>query len=363
MKSYSVLSNGCFDVTERVPPATGLRALEQSDMLPDDITPALRKILQSSAIRTQCEIYHRFSADADHQKKRFLRELTAANVCLMISGVLSGLVLASGAMRELLGSLWTDRLVLILGLATLSTGAFAAMLTYWARESDRLRRWLRLRGSAEAARCNAFRELSTALSEAPIASAAQGLALIREHLLNEQRSYLRVRAACHRRSAERTTMFGGFATALAFVGGSGAIITSFIPSQSWITVAGVVGIAVAAYASNRESLRRDDYNADLSERAVAELDEIATRFDAVEAEVQAGNREAIIFFTDLVIDSLNAERQQWREGSSQAESAILDIVQRTQRIGSARDNLSEITPEGEQINRNRILRSVPPPDS
>lgn len=352
-----------MNVTKHPSPPTGLQALEQSDALPEDITPELKKVLQGSAFRTHCDVCNRFSEEADCQKNRLLRELTGANVSLIIAGVLSGLVLASGAMRELLGSLWTDRIVLTFGFVALVMGALAAMLTYWARESDRLRRWLSLRSGAETARHSAFHELATALMDVSLSGALQGLALIREHLLNEQRSYLRARAARHRRSSERTTMLGGFATALTFIGGSGAIITSFVPGQSWISVAGVFGIAAATYAANRDSLYLDKHNSDLCEKTAAGLDQIAACYDAVETEVQLGNRNTILSFTNVIIELLEAEHQQWREGCSQVESFINDIEQRTQRIGSAHNASPAVTLEGEQSSRDRILRSVPLPDS
>ena len=79
------------------------------------------------------------------------------------------------------------------------------------------------------------------------------LELVNRDLLENQRAWFRTRANEHRRSSDWTTSWGGLATALAFVGGSGAVIASFVPSQTWLAVSGVIGAAVGAYAVNREA--------------------------------------------------------------------------------------------------------------
>jgi hypothetical protein len=330
-----------FSVRDKIQaaPARGLQALAQPDTALGNLQPELKSILGSSTVRTQLEINARCDGEAVDQQRRLLRELTIANICLMIAGVLSGLVLAGGAMRELLGPLWTDRLAWVLGSATLVIGALAAMLTYWARESDRQRRWLSMRSRAEMARLSAFREFAASAAKISPEAALQGLALIREYLLDDQRDYLHARAVRHRRSSEWTSVWGGLATALAFVGGSGAVIASFVPSQSWIVVAGVVGAALAAYAANREGLRRDRANSDRCEKAVAALDEITARFDAVAAEVRAGRAEAIVAFTTAIADQLANEHRQWLEGTAQADLAVSKLDAQLQQLGAARTEL------------------------
>ena len=100
-------------------------------------------------------------------------------------------------------------------------------------------------------------------------------------------------AAKHRTSSERTNRWGGLATALAFVGGSGAVIASFEPGQSWMPLAGVVGAAIAAFALSREGLRRDRANADRYEKAAVALDQLAARLDEVAAEIAAGKLQGL----------------------------------------------------------------------
>jgi hypothetical protein len=309
-------------------------------------SPELRDILRSAPVRTQAEAFPRWDREADAQRARLMREVTLANVCLLLAGVLSGLVLAGAAIREQFPALWTERLSLWAGLGTLLLGALAAMLSYQARESDRLRRWLAMRGAAEVARLATFRTIAARAAEAGPVPAICGLALVSRHLLDEQRRWLLARAARHRRSAEWTNFWGGMATALAFVGGSGAVIASFVQSQAWMPLAGVVGAAVAAYALNREGLRRDRTNADRYEKAALALDGFASRVDAVAAEIAAGQPKALPAFVDALADQLAAEHKQWLDGTAQTEKAIAALDERLRELGTVRAGTAADQPAG-----------------
>jgi hypothetical protein len=320
-------------------------------------SPELRDILRSAPVRTQAEAFPRWDREAGAQRARLMREVTVANVCLLLAGVLSGLVLAGGAIREQFPALWTERLSLWAGLGTLLLGALAAMLSYQARESDRLRRWLAMRGAAEMARLATFRTIAARAAEAGPVPAICGLALVSRHLLDEQRRWLLARAAGHHRSLEWTNFWGGMATALAFVGGSGAVIASFVQSQAWMPLAGVVGAAVAAYALNREGLRRDRTNADRYEKAALALDGFAARVDAVAVEIAAGRPKALPAFVDALADQLAAEHKQWLDATAQMEKAIAALDARLRDLGSGRAGDSPDQPVGP----NQDAAAVSPP--
>ena len=95
-----------------------------------------------------------------------------------------------------------------IGLAALALGALAAMYGYQARESDRLRRWLTMRGTAEVARLETFRAIARAAAAGGPATAAAGLALFCRHLFDDQRHWLVARAARHRLSSDRHQPLG-----------------------------------------------------------------------------------------------------------------------------------------------------------
>jgi hypothetical protein len=227
---------------------------------------------------------------------------------------------------------WTRWLPRALGIATLALGAVAALYTYKAREGNRLQRWLSARGGAELARSSMYLAIADQAASKPGNLAGEAFKLINRELLEGQRHWYGRRASEHRRSSEWTTVWGGLATALSFVGGSGAVIASFEPSQTWIALCGVIGAAFGAYAVNRESLRLDRANAEGYEKAAAALDAIAARYDAVEAEINAGRGEAVSAFTRAIAEQLSAEHKRWLEASTQAQSIIRKLDAQLQTI-------------------------------
>lgn len=303
-------------------------------------TQGFEPILRSSAVRVQVEALERCGAEAEAQQRAFRRELTIANVCLMFAGVLSGLVLALASMwpearTAGAGQIdWWTWLPRLMGVATLALGAIAALHTYKAREGNRLQRWLSARSGTEMARSSLFMAIAErAVSESSDLALA-ALELVNRSLLEDQRAWFRRRAAEHRRSSDWTTSWGGLGTALAFVGGSGAVIASFEPSQTWLAVSGVIGAAVGAYAVNRESLRLDNANAGGYEKTAAALDAIAARYDTVEAEVRAGKTGALRAFTAAITEQLLAEHKRWLEGSAQAETVLRKLDGQLQQLNA-----------------------------
>ena len=304
-----------------------------------DSPPAvLKPILNSSSVRVQLQALEHLDEEAKNQQGAFRRELTIANLCLMVAGVLSGLVLAlapalTGAPTTEAGSIdWRAWLPRAIGVVTLMLGALAALQTYKAREGNRLQRWLSARSGAEMARSGVFMSIADRAAGAGSELALAALELINRNLLENQRTWFRTRADDCRRSSDWTTSWGGLGTALAFIGGSGAVIASFEPSQTWIAVSGVIGAAVGAYAVNRESLRLDRANAGGYEKAATALDAIAVRYDTVEAEVRADKPEALRAFTAAITEQLSAEHKRWLEGSTQAEAVLGKLDSQLQRL-------------------------------
>ncbi|MFL5333234.1 MAG: hypothetical protein ACJ8H8_08635 [Geminicoccaceae bacterium] len=315
--------------------ARGMEALPEAARLLRPLAPALAGVISSSAVAAHADAYPRCDAEAQLQQKLLVREATAANLCLLLAGVLSGVVLVGPLLQPRLGEL-TNRVTLGLGVATLALGALAAMFSYQAREGDRLRRWLTMRGTAEMARLDTFRAVAQGAAASGTDAAAAGLALVRCHLFDHQRAWLIGAAARHRRSSERTNLWGGLATALAFVGGSGAVIASADPAKSWLPLAGVIGAAFGAYALSREGLRRDRINADRYEKAAVALDQLAAKIDPVAAEIEAGKPAALPAFVDAVTAQLESEHKQWLDGVTQAESALAALDARLKELGGSR---------------------------
>jgi hypothetical protein len=316
--------------------ASGIGALDAAASRLRDIAPEAAAIVGASEVRAHLGTYARCDREAVRQRECLFHEATAANLALMTAAVLSSLVLAGPVLLPRLGLAWTSAIPLALGLAALTLGALAALYGYRAREGDRLRRWLNMRGRAEVARLEAFRAIARRAAGAGPATAAAGLALFCRHLLEHQRAWLAGRGAAHRLSSDRTNRWGGLATALTFLGGSAATIAAFEGSLSWLALAGVVGAAVMAYALNREELRRDRANADRYEEAAVALDQLSTRVDEVAAEIVAGRPEALTAFAEAVTAQLEAEHKQWLDGTAQVEAALARLDARLQQLRETR---------------------------
>jgi hypothetical protein len=274
------------------------------------------------------------------QQRRLFREVTVSNVCLMLAGVASGLVLAGATVPATvsawLGGTDSGRLSLTLGIVTLLLGAVASMSAYWARDQNRLTRWTTRRSEAEAARIAVFKEVAAQAAAKGAAVAMKGFTFVVRDLLNAQRRWLKSRVDKHRRSSEWTTFWGGIGAALALVGGSGAVIGGLAEGAAWLAIAGVIAAAIAAYATNREALRRDRANADRYEKALAVFDGLAGRADGVAEQIAAGKPEALIAFTDALSEQLMTEHKQWLEGATQAENVLTKLDDRLNELRSAK---------------------------
>jgi hypothetical protein len=301
--------------------------------------PELAKILQSSAVRTSLDTYARQDAEAMRQQAYLLKEATWGNACLMAAGIISGVVLAVSA-QPFGSEYWSliANLTLALGGITLFLGAAAAFFAYIARDQGRIGRWQACRGEAEIARLAVFSTIAErAAGEGPPV-ALQGLAVVTCHLLEDQQKWLGARALRHRKSSETTSRWGGLASSLAFVGGSGAIIASQMKGTVWIVLAGVIGAAIGAYSANRDALLRDRSNADRYEKAQVALDRLAGRTDDVANKIVGGEPKALVAFTDAVTDLLATEHKQWLEGTAQAEASL----------GKLDAQLEQITKDGKE---------------
>jgi hypothetical protein len=161
------------------------------------------------------------------------------------------------------------------------------------------------------------------------------------HLVDDQRNWFGARALRHRKSSEVTSQWGGFANALAFIGGSGAVIASQTSASQtsgsyWIVFAGVIGAAIAAFAGNRDALLRDRANADRYEKAQVALDGLAGRTDEVAAQISSGAPRAVVAFTEAVADLLSSEHKQWLEGTQQAEAVLEKLDAQLHELSGAK---------------------------
>ena len=319
--------------------ATGLSVIAGLADFVRSRCPELATILKSSTVRTNLETYARQDKEAQRQRGELLQEAYWSNLSLLAAGVTSGLILAVSAQAGAespapsSGSPFVQSITLALGIVTLALGAFAAYFGYIARDQSRIARWQACRSDAEMARLNVFTTIAAKTAEAGEPAALFGLAVVLRHLVDDQRIWLGVRASDHRKSSERTSQFGGLASALAFIGGSGAIIASQWQGAIWIVLAGILGAAIGAYASNRDALLLDRANADRYERTQVAVEAIAARADEVAGKIAGGAPTAVTEFTKAISDLLAAEHQQWLEGAAQAKTALEKLDGQLAQLG------------------------------
>ncbi len=315
---------------------TGLGAIADLPASLKTACPELAAILGSSPVKTSLETYARQDAEAVRQQTELMREATLAHLCLLAAGVTSAVILAVTALRggaDSAGQVST--ITLALGLLTLAFGALAAYFSFIARDQGRIARWQASRGDAEMARLAVFKTMAEKAAEASPKVALFGLAVLLRDLLNDQRDYLAKAALRHRKSSETTSRWGGLASALAFIGGSGAIIASQGGAgwTVWIVLAGVVGAAIGSYSANRDALLRDRANADRYEKTRVALDGIAARTDEIAGRIAAGEPKALTAFTDTIADLLATEHKQWQEGAAQAEASLAKLDEQLEQLG------------------------------
>jgi hypothetical protein len=318
---------------------SGLKAIGALPALLQKACPELAGILGSSAVTTNLRTYERQDAESIRQQSELMREADRANLCLLAAGVTSGVILAlSGKLSDAASGSQIQTLTLALGLLTLVFGAAAAFYGYIARDQGRIVRWQAYRGEAEIARLAVFTTTAERAAEAGPKAALYGLAVVVRHLLTDQRDWLGARALRHRKSSEATSRWGGLATALTFIGGSGAIATGLAQGSFWtiwIVLAGVVGAALGAYSANRGALLRDRANADRYEKTQVALDQLAGRTDEVANTIANGEPKALTAYTDAITDLLSTEHKQWLEGTAQAEAALAKLDDQLDQLSKA----------------------------
>jgi hypothetical protein len=159
------------------------------------MSPALQPILDSSCVRVQLQALERLDNEAKAQQRAFRRELTIANLCLMVTGVLSGQVLALAPMltdapTTEAGSIdWRAWLPRAMGVAALLLGALAVLQIYKAREGNRLQRWLGARSGTEIARSGVFMTIAEGAASGSSELALAPLEVVNRDLLQNQRAW------------------------------------------------------------------------------------------------------------------------------------------------------------------------------
>jgi hypothetical protein len=332
--------------------SSGLKAIRVLPPLLKHDCPELAEILGSSAITTSLDTFDRQDVESIAQQTDLKYETNRANLCLLAAGVTSAVILAVAATAGTAAGQVVDaagpstakfNITLLLGLLTLAFGAGAAYFNFVARDQGRVSRWQASRGDAEMARQAVFTTIASAAGGKSAKTVLFGLTVVIRDLLEDQRAYLAKAAQRHRNSSVISSRWGGLAGALAFIGGSGAIVASQGGASwaNWIILAGVFGAAIGAYAANREALNRDRANADRYERTLVALDGIKGRTDDIARQIANGEPRALAVFTGAITDLLSTEFKQWQEGAAQAEASLAKLDEQLSELGKTKESDDE----------------------
>ncbi len=149
------------------------------------------------------------------------------------------------------------------------------------------------------------------------------LEYFRRYQLDVQRTYYHDRGKEHEEKAARTLLLGSLAV---FAGSLGAGLATALgaidPKWASLAVIGVMGSALAAFASTRESTHQDVRNSERYERTAWTLQKLYERLEVVRSAVAAGEPEVMQEFVAAVQDQLSLEHRQWLEETDESGSAI-----------------------------------------
>jgi hypothetical protein len=290
-----------------------------------DTAPALGRLLRSGTIGTYTKQYERHDRAAGEAQARFKTAIRRANGAVLATGVLGALIMVT----TILGSLYAPGLMkpalLVLGVVALITGAAASMWLFRVREGKLLDEWMSERAHAETARLAYFATLAQLQDSGPseLPLGLLKLEYFRRYQLDMQITYYDQRRKDHRRSADRTLAWGGFAAAIAAVAsGSAGVLASSSPSWAALAALGVVGTALAAYAATREAVNGDRRNAERYGRTLASLEILRTKLDEVRSGVLAGSQAVLDEYVAAVHEQLSVEHREWLSGAESTQSAI-----------------------------------------
>ncbi|MGG5890121.1 hypothetical protein ACLF3G_23640 [Falsiroseomonas sp. HC035] len=275
--------------------------------------PSLRTITSSNEYRSRVAEFPERDTMAVRQQTWLFRLLGALNLLVLGVGVLSGLILA-GSVAGQTWSAWKPQIETATWVCCVAITVFTILATIsgqFVRDGDRLGRWRALPSQAELARGQKFATLARLAAAAGPGPARETLDVVCADLLEDQRKYYTRRAERHRSSAGITSLWTGVALALSALASAAAFSLLFDVRTEWLFVVGVLATAVSAYVIDRENLYRDRSNADLYDRTAEKLRALASGVDRVAAEIASGNPQAVVAFTDLVVEELQAEHRQW----------------------------------------------------
>jgi hypothetical protein len=287
--------------------------------------PALVRLLGRSEIENLAAQYERLDHDANTAQVKFKDTVTWANGAVLATGILGAFIMAAGMLEGVLGERLLQVLLIALGICAALSGALASMRLYQVREGSLLETWMTRRAQAESRRLEYFATL-VQLKDGDPSDLPLGLLKLeyfRRYQLDVQVAYYGNRGKQHRHSAEKNLEMGGLAAGIAgIVSGSAGLTAAFAAPLASLAAIGVVGTALAAFATAREEVNQDRRNAERYDRTLLALESLRGRLDKVRAGVFKGSQTALNEYVAAVHEQLSVEHREWLAGAESTSSAV-----------------------------------------
>ena len=294
--------------------------------------PALAQVLRMSNVEVVAREYERLDSVALEAQALFQKTASRLNLAVLVTVCLCALLMVVGLIGLPESPPFGGALLITLGVAGVISGGLGAMLQHNLRQQGLFERWMKARADAETHRLRYFERVISAEDSATAHDDRVPLGLLqleyfRRYQLGVQTNYYLERGKQHRRAADRTSQFSGIAVFVGAVsaGLSGVLAATAGPQLASIAALGVMGAAVALYATTREVISQDSRNSERYSRTYGALTILEEYLDRVRSAVASGNRDAFLQFVEAVHQQLSLEHRQWQEAAQATESGLAHL--------------------------------------
>ncbi len=301
--------------------------------------PDLAAILRSRAVITTAEQFENEDRDALAAQKTFRNTFSRANQMVLVTSILIALVLATGAAATTLPDPLEHTLLIILGLASVFTGALASRYLYLIKQGHLLETWMSKRASAETARLDYFDAVvrSPMPSTAPNVFSAELLKLeyFRRFQFDVQRVYYRHRSKDHREKAAKILSQSSWAIAGGACATGAAGMLGIIDARfAAIAAVGTIFTALSSFTAMQEAVYQDRRNAERYGGTSRVLEDLNKRLDEIRKAVATTGIQPLKDFVEAVHEQLSLEHRQWLGELGEARGAFATLERTLKELSS-----------------------------
>jgi len=300
-----------------------------------DEAPQLAALLRSNALVETARRYERNNQRAIVEQALFKRLSNRATWSIFVATISAAAVAFVTNSNNSGGDIAITPL--LLGIITLTGGAWAAWVLHRISGGRLLEGWMRARAAAETERLGYFNRLIRIASEQhgdnPLLL-LQALEFFRRYQLSIQQRYYEARGKRHRESFQKTVSLGSAAAfILSLFAGGGAILGAFQSELLQFAIIGIIGTALATVASRREELNQDERNSERYQRTADLLSHIHERHDDVQFAVAQGDTDVLQKYVAAVHEQLSLEHRQWLSDTEAMDETIKSLSTSLKKTG------------------------------